>query len=51
MATCCSILVWKIPWTEEPGRLSPWDSKEPGTAELIHMHACYNTYAGCYKSK
>ena len=21
MATCSSILVWKIPWTEEPGRL------------------------------
>ena len=21
MATCYSILVWKIPWTEEPGRL------------------------------
>ena len=21
MATYCSILAWKIPWTEEPGRL------------------------------
>ena len=21
MATCSSILAWKIPWTEEPGRL------------------------------
>ena len=21
MATCSSILVWKIPWTEEPGGL------------------------------
>jgi len=21
MATHCSILAWKIPWTEEPGRL------------------------------
>ena len=20
MATCCSILAWKIPWTEEPGK-------------------------------
>ena len=20
MATCSSILVWRIPWTEEPGR-------------------------------
>ena len=23
MATHCSILAWKIPWTEEPGRLQP----------------------------
>jgi len=23
MATCSSILVWTIPWTEEPGRLKP----------------------------
>ena len=21
MATCSSVLAWKIPWTEEPGRL------------------------------
>ena len=21
MATCSSILAWKIPWTEEPGRI------------------------------
>ena len=27
MATCSSILAWRIPWTEEPGGLqgySPW---------------------------
>ena len=29
MATHSSILAWKIPWTEEPGRLySPWGRKE-----------------------
>ena len=27
MATPSSILVWKIQWTEEPGRLKPWDHK------------------------
>ena len=27
MATYSSILVWRIPWTEEPGRHSPWDRK------------------------
>ena len=27
MATYSSILVWRIPWTEEPGGHSPWDCK------------------------
>ena len=26
-----SILAWKIPWTEEPGRYSPWVTKELNT--------------------
>ena len=31
-ATHSGILVWEIPWTEEPGRLhSPWGRKESGT--------------------
>ena len=29
-----SILAWRIPWTEEPGRLySPWGHKESDTTE------------------
>ena len=28
MATHSSILAWRIPWTEEPGGLSPWGHKE-----------------------
>ena len=28
MAIQCSILAWKIPWTEEPGGLQSWDCKE-----------------------
>ena len=27
MATCSSILDWKIPWTEEPGRLQSMGSQ------------------------
>ena len=27
MATHFGILAWKIPWTEEPGGLSPWGRK------------------------
>ena len=34
MATHSSILAWKIPWTEEPGRLySPWGVKESDMTE------------------
>ena len=33
MATRSSILVWKIPWTEEPGRLQFMGHKESGMTE------------------
>ena len=39
MATHSSILAWRIPWTEEPGRYSPWSRKESDTTEkLTHAH-------------
>ena len=28
-----SILIWEMPWTEEPGGLSPWGCKESDTTE------------------
>ena len=33
MTTHSSNLVWKIPWTEEPGRYSPWGHKESDMTE------------------
>ena len=33
MATCSSILAWKIPWTEVPGRLQSMGSQESNTTE------------------
>ena len=33
MATHSSTLAWKIPWMEEPGRLSPWGPKKSDTTE------------------
>ena len=34
MANHSSILAWKIPWTEKPGRLhSPWGRKESDMTE------------------
>ena len=33
MATHSDILVWKIPWTEEPGRLPSMGSQELDTID------------------
>ena len=37
MANHSSILAWKIPWTEEPGGLHPWDCKESDMAERLTL--------------
>ena len=47
MATHSSTLAWKIPWTEEPGRLQSMGSEESDTTEhfvlsftlTFHFHA------------
>ena len=36
METHHSILAWRIPWTEKPGRL-PWGLKEPDTTERLTL--------------
>ena len=35
MATHSSTLTWKIPWTEEPGRLQSVGRKESDTTERL----------------
>ena len=51
MATHCSPCAWKIPWTEEPGRLySPWDSKESHMSEQLHFLqkvSCMHCHTQC----
>ena len=38
MAPHSSTISWKIPWTEEPGRLrGPWGRKELDTTERLHF--------------
>ena len=37
MATHSSILAWKIPWTEEPGRLQSMGHKESDTTERLTL--------------
>ena len=39
VATHSSILAWRIPWTEEPGRLQSMDLQRAGR-DLATKHAC-----------
>ena len=40
MAIHSSTIAWKIPWTEEPGRVhSPWGHKESDTTERLHLRS------------
>ena len=38
MAIHSSTLAWKIPWTEEPGRLQSMGREESDTTERLHVH-------------
>ena len=39
MAIHSSTIAWKIPWTEEPGRLQSMGThKESDTTERLHVH-------------
>ena len=38
MAPHSSILAWKIPWMQEPGRLQSMRSLESDTTERLHFH-------------
>ena len=38
MAPYSSTLAWKIPWTEEPGRLQSWGPWGSDTTERLHFH-------------
>ena len=41
MATHSSILAWRSPWTEEPGRLQSMGSQRVGHNCAIIIHSCY----------
>ena len=40
MATHSSILAWKIPWTEDPGRLQSMGSQKDTTEQLNNKNKC-----------
>ena len=41
MATHSSILVWRIPWTEEPGRLELMGSQRVGHDYVTNTHTTH----------
>ena len=49
VATHSNILAWRIPWTEEPGRLQSMGSQESNTTEELSPYTrCY--LKSCYIS-
>ena len=44
MAPHSNTLAWKIPWTEEPGRLQSMGSRRVGTTERLHFHFSLSTF-------
>ena len=48
MATHSTILAWKIPWTEDLGRYSPWGDRESDMTLRLYFHSykrqCNNVY-------
>ena len=48
MATHSSVLVWRIPWTEEPGRLQFMGREESDTTERLCMHSPQSTHRTTY---
>ena len=49
IATHSSILAWKIPWTEEPGRLQSMGSQRVGhdCATPLHTSVCFISLPKC----
>ena len=43
MAIHFSIPAWRIPWTEEPGRYSPWGRTESDTTERLTLSQYFVT--------
>ena len=51
-ATFSSTLAWKIPWTEELGRLQSMGFEESDTTERLHFHFnVYKQFFILYKKK
>ena len=50
MATHSSILAWRIPWTEEPGRQCPWGHKVSDMTQWLTLSLFLLPHPGMYIS-
>ena len=50
MPTHTSIFAWRMPWTEESGRLSPWGCEELDMTKGLNTHNDLNAEAICDKN-
>ena len=50
MATHSSILAWKIPWMEEPGRLQSMGLQRVDTTEQLHFTSEKYIFSGSFKN-
>ena len=50
MATHSSVLAWRIPWTEESGRLQSMGSQESDMTELLSMRMHTQTHTHTHTS-
>ena len=50
MTTHSNILAWKIPWTEEPGRLQSMGSKRVGHKWVTSLSLCFYSLAFVYSA-
>ena len=44
MDTHFSILIWRIPWTEEPGSYSPWGCKESDMTDQLTLSYFFSMF-------
>ena len=51
MATHSSILAWRIPWKEEPGRLQSMGSQRVGHDFIFTFHQCFRRGIGTLRGK
>ena len=51
MATCSSILAWRIPWIEEPGGLQSMGSQRVGHNRVTNTHNNVYIYIYIYKTE